>query len=465
MHRVLQRFIPLGAVLAVACATASEPPAVRTAVVEAIRQHARPVANDPGDYDDLLELIGDNQFVLLGDATHGTSEFYRERARITRRLIVEKGFTVVAIEADWPDAYDLNEFVHGRGPASAEAALSTFDRFPRWMWGNRETAELLQWMREHNQSAGRNAPVGIYGLDLYSVPESVDAVLAFLRTDDPAAATRAARRYACFDRYRRGGMQEYGREVAGGTGRGCSAAAAEQFQELSIRVTRDGTGHRPGDDELVSAWQSARVVLNGEAYYRSMYVGGVASWNLRDSHMADTIDALSAHLNEGAETRAKLIVWAHNSHLGDARVTERSERGEHNVGQLMRQRHDGQSVLIGLTTYNGTVLAAAEWGAEGRAQPLRPALPGSFSALFHETGLPAFTLRLRGNSKVAQALAGSRLQRFVGVIYAPQTERQSHYFETDLSRQYDAVIHIDRTTAVAPLPRRSGEWPEHPPDR
>ena len=451
MHVLLQGVVPLLTALAIGCATVSETPAGRSAAVASIGKHARPLANAPDDYDDLLDLIGENRFVLLGDATHGTHEFYSERTRLTQRLILEKGFTVVAIEANWPDAYDLNEFIHGRGAATAEAALDTYDRFPEWMWGNQETAELVTWLRAHNQGSGRDRPVGLYGIDLYSVPESIADVIAFLRTDDSAAADRAAARYKCLMRYERRGMEEYGREVALDVARSCAAPARAQFEELTARALRDGEGHRPGDDDLISAWQSARVVSNGEAYYRTMYAGGSASWNLRDLHMADTIDALSQHLNEGAPSPARLVVWAHNSHLGDARVTERSRVGEHNVGQLMRQRHDGQSVLVGFTTYEGTVRAASRWGAEGRAQPLRPALAGSFSAMFHETGIPAFTLRLRGNAELAASLAGARLERFVGVIYAPATERRSHYFEADLTRQFDAVVHIDSTTALRPV--------------
>jgi erythromycin esterase-like protein len=318
------------------------------------------------------------------------------------------------------------------------------------MWGNEEVRELIDWMRDHNRAEGAARPVGIYGMDVYSVAESIDDVIAFLRADDPAAAARAEARYKCFAPYRRDGMEEYGSRVTTGTARSCAAPAAEQLKELALRARSHGEGHRPGDDQLISAWQNARVVANAEAYYRAMYAAG-DSWNVRDRHMADTIDALSSHLNVDAASPAKLIVWAHNSHLGDARVTERAAAGELNVGQLMRQRHDGASILVGFTTYEGNVLAAARWGAAGRAQPLRPALPESFSALLHQTGIAAFSLRLRGNPQVADALARPRLQRFVGVIYAPETERQSHYFKAEVARQYDAVVHIDRTSAVEPL--------------
>jgi erythromycin esterase-like protein len=246
-------------------------------------------------------------------------------------------------------------------------------------------------------------------------------------------------------------MPEYGRQVASGQRRSCAEPAVAQFRELHDRVSREGPGARPVEEALVSAWQSARVVMNGEAYYRAIFAGGSTSWNLRDRHMADTLDALAAHVDRAASGPPKVVVWAHNSHVGDARVTERSKLGELNLGQLMRERHEDRSVLVGFTTHSGTVLAASSWGAAPRAHRLRPARSDSFSALFHETGAPAFLLPLRGSAEVLEALPERRLERFVGVVYAPYTERQSHYFETNLARQFDAVIHIDRTSAVQPL--------------
>ena len=446
---VLNGILPV-TLLLTACVTkpAVQPPSDQQ--LATVRTLAQPITGSARDYDDLIDLVGDHHFVLLGESTHGSREFYRERARLTRQLIEQKGFTVVVFEADWPDAYDLNEFVHGRGPASAEVALQTFSRFPTWMWRNEEIRELAEWMRGYNAGRPEN-PVGVYGMDLYSVKESAEDVIAFLEATDAPAAARARERYRCLKPFDADEMDRYGAEVASGRRVSCRPQVAAQLQELTTRVQNAGRGHRPGDDRLISAWQNARVVANGEAYYRIIYAGGVASWNLRDTHMADTIDALATHLNEGGARPAKLIVWAHNSHLGDARVTERAEIGEWNVGQLMRQRHDGQSVLIGYTTYAGTVRAAQSWGSAGREQPLRPALAGSFSALFHDLGIPAFSLRLRGEQRALDALGQRRLERFVGVVYAPATERESHYFETALARQYDAVVHIDQTTAV-PVP-------------
>ena len=432
------------------CATVTESPPGRASAVAAIREFASSVEDAPHDYDTLLDLVGDRRFVLLGDATHGTHEFYVERARVTRRLIEDKGFSIIVIEADWPDAYDVNEFVHGRGAASADAGLETFSRFPRWMWGNEELRDLMVWLRQHNAGAGQDRRAGVYGMDLYSPVESMDDVVGFLRETDSEAAGRAEARYRCFDRYRKSRMEEYGADVALRGRPSCAQAGAAQLDELAQRVLRTPRRQKPGDDRLLSAWQNARVVANAEAYYRTVFRGTVDSWNVRDRHMADTIDALSTHLRQGADP-AKVIVWAHNSHLGDARLTARAAAGELNVGQLMRQRHGDDAVLIGFTTFEGMVYAASAWGEEGREQRLRPALRDSFSALFHEAGVPAFVLPLRGNSRLQQALAGTRLQRFVGVIYAPGSERQSHYFETDLARQYDAVVHVDRTSAVRPL--------------
>jgi erythromycin esterase-like protein len=435
---------------ALACATAPPGPPVPAASagqLHALRAHASPITGSPDDYNELLEMVGDHQFVLLGESTHGTREFYRERARLTRRLIEEKGFTVLVLEADWPDAYDLNAFVHGRGAATATDALRTFTRFPQWMWNNEEVRDLIDWLREHNRRTSTTDPVGVYGMDLYSVVESMEGVVRFLRTVDAAAAERAQDRYRCLKRYRADTIEEYAVDVARG-GPSCKAGVSAQLQELTERVSRAAGGHRPGDDALISAWQNSRVVANGEAYYRTSYSGAVPSWNLRDQHMADTIDAVAQHLNGRATGPAKVVVWAHNSHIGDARATERARVGELNVGQVMRQRHGGRAILIGFTTYAGTVRAAAAWGSGGNVRQLKPAIAESFASVFHAVGLPAFSLVLRDREVAVQTLSGARPERFVGVVYSPATERASHYFSTDLARQYDAVVHVDETSAI-----------------
>jgi erythromycin esterase-like protein len=421
--------------------------------LQTVRDAALPLDGSRADHDALLELVGESRFVLLGEATHGTREFYRERARLTERLVTEKGFSVIAIEAEWRDAYDVNEYIHGGGPASAEQALATFDRFPMWMWRNREVQSLVTWLRDHNASAGgATHPVGFYGMDLQSPGDSMNAVLAYLQDQDPAAAARAAGHYACLAAYQ-ARPQEYGRDLLSGRTGSCAPGARAVYEELESRFAADTAPDAPGDDTLLSAVEDARVVMDAENYFRVAAAGGVEGWNARDLHMATTLDRLSARLTGGSGAPAKVIAWAHNSHVGDARATARASAGELNLGQVMRDRHGEDAVLVGFTTYGGTVTAATTWGGNARLQALRPALPDSHGALFHQTGMPSFLLPLRGDAELSAALGEPRLQRFVGVVYARNTERASHYYETALARQYDAVIHIDRTTFVQPLPR------------
>ncbi len=418
-----------------------------------VSKSAIPLTGGRGDYDALMNLVGDARFVLLGEATHGTHEFYRERARITRRLVEEKGFDAVVLEADWPDAYRVNEYIRKRSKdASAEQSLSGFTRFPLWMWRNTDIRDLTAWARSYNDKRPADSGgVGVYGMDLYSLSASANAVVEYLKRVDPAAAETARKRYACFIRYRER-PEQYGSDVASGVRSSCEKEAAAQLQDMQGRLT--GWLKRPQpqrNDELFSAYQDARVVKNGEAYYRLAYQGGFSTWNLRDSHMAETLREIAGYEDAFSGEKSKIVVWAHNTHQGDARMTEMGERGELNVGHLMRQFHDGDSVLVGFTTYTGEVRAASEWGEEGRKMKVRPALPESYSGLFHETGVPNFLLILRGGGAVSQALEQPRLERAIGVVYLPGTERQSHYFEARLSKQFDAVVHLDVTSAVEPL--------------
>ncbi|HEY9402157.1 MAG TPA: erythromycin esterase family protein [Pyrinomonadaceae bacterium] len=418
-----------------------------------VSKSAIPLSGGAGDYDALMKLVGDARFVLLGEATHGTHEFYRERARITRRLVEEKGFDAVVLEADWPDAYRVNEYVHGRGnDANAEKALSGFTRFPLWMWRNTDFRDLAAWTRAYNDTrtaaAGR---VGIYGMDLYSLTNSADVVIQYLRRVDPSAGETARKRYACFRSYR-DRPEQYGSDVAAGVRSSCEKEAAAQLQEMQQRLAAWRSRPWPErNDDLFSAYQNARAVKNGEAYYRLIYQGGFNTWNLRDSHMAETLQEIVKYEDAVRGEKAKVVVWAHNTHQGDARMTEMGERGELNVGHLMRQFHDGASVLVGFTTYTGELRAASAWGAEGRKMKVRPAVPESYSGLFHETGVPNFLLILREGGAVSDALAERRLERAIGVVYLPGSERRSHYFEARLSKQFDAVIHLDVTSAVEPL--------------
>src|SRR5881394_1823242 len=431
---------------------------------EFVRELAQPLDGESNDYDALLELIGNARIVLLGEASHGTHEFYFERAQITKRLIVEKNFTVLAIEADWPDASRVHRYVRGSSnDANASEALAGFRRFPTWMWRNTVVVEFVEWLRQFNKDVDpKRAPAGFYGMDLYSLHGSIDAVLNYLEKVDPEAAKRARARYSCFDHFSRE-PQEYGYAATVGATESCENAVVEQLTELQRKagefLSRDG---HIAAEELFFAEQNARLVKNAEQYYRSMFRGRASSWNLRDRHMVETIEALVAHLNGSRQPKA--IVWAHNSHLGDARATEMSQHGELNVGQLIRDRFGSEAVLIGFSTNHGTVTAASDWGARADRKRVRPALQGSYEKLFHETGLPRFWINLRDADKKIDVLREPRLERAIGVIYRSETERLSHYFQARLSKQFDAIIHLDETRALEPLERTSiwdtGELPE-----
>ena len=409
----------------------------------------------PAD-DALFDLVGDAHVVLIGEASHGTREFYAARAAMTRRLIEEKGFCAVAVEADWPDAYRVNRFVRGHGhDAGAEQALRGFERFPMWMWRNSEVAGFVRWLRDHNDQVGtRDGQAGFYGLDLYSLYRSIDEVIGYLQNVDPAAAARARERYACFDHYSGEDGQEYGFAAAFGAGPDCEREVLEQLVDLQ----RHGMdyAHRDGfvaEDELFYAQQNARAVQDAEAYYRSMFDPGPSSWNLRDRHMIDTLQALREHLGRGRPQPRRIVVWAHNSHVGDARTTELSQRGEVNVGQLVRERYPGDCRLIGFTTYSGTVTAADDWGGQARRKRVLPGLPDSVEDLLHRSAEPQLMLTFDRAPHASQALASPRLERAIGVVYRPSTERHSHYFHARVSDQFDALIHIDDTRAVQPLDR------------
>ena len=430
------------------------PDATITNLTDAIRKVAHSLTGAAEDYNPLLDLIGDARFVLIGEATHGTHEFYEQRAEITKRLIQEKGFTAVAVEADWPDAYRVNRFVRLiNDDATAAAALAGFGRFPAWMWRNTDVINFITWLRQYNDVLPQNATkVGFYGLDLYSLNASIQAVLNYLEKIDPEAAKRARSRYSCFEHFGEN-TQAYGYATSFGLSKSCEQDAISQLLELQRRTAeyanRDG---QVAEDEFFYAEQNARLVKNAEEYYRSMFRGRVLSWNLRDRHMAETLNHLVSHLDrQGKPT--KIVVWEHNSHLGDARATDMGDAGELNVGQLVRERYGRDAVLIGFSTYTGTVTAASDWDEPAELKQVRPALTGSYEALFHSTGLSRFLLNLRQDGQAITSLRERRLERAIGVIYRPETERQSHYFYARLPDQFDAVIHIDETRAVEALDR------------
>lgn len=421
-------------------------------LVDALQQVAYPMTGSMQDYDPLLESIGNARFVLIGEASHGTHEFYQYRADITKWLIQEKGFIAVAVEADFPNADRVDRFVRGiSNDATATGALGDFQDFPLWMWRNTDVLNFVTWLRQHNDTLPNyGAKVGFYGMDLYSMYASMEAVLNYLEQVDPDAAQQARYRYSCFD-HAGEDSQSYGYAATFGLTSPCEEEAVHQLMELQRRrgeyAQRDG---RIAEDEFFDAEQNARLVKNAESYYRAMFQKHEDSWNVRDRHMAETLEHLAAHLERQGKL-PKIVVWAHNSHLGDARATDMKKAGEWNVGQLIRERYGQNAVLIGFTTYSGTVAAASRWGDPPELKSVRPALPDSYEALFHQVKWPQFWLDLRQENAATRGLQKPRLERAIGVIYSPRTERQSHYFQTQLPAQFDAVIHIDDTRAVKPL--------------
>ena len=431
---------------------------------EIIRSAAVPLYGGWRDYDPILDTIGKSEIVLLGEATHGTHEFYRERAQITKRLIEEHGFNAIAIEGDWPDAYRVNRYVRSQSDdADGTEALQGFRRFPAWMWRNADVLDFVGWLRSHNDALPQSAEkIGFYGLDLYSLHASVAAVISYLDRTDPASARRARHRYSCLDHS--GGDKEYGLGVHLGVRRSCEDEVVNELTELRLReaqyMQRDG---RVAGDEFFCAEQNALVIKSAEEYYRTMFEGQVSSWNLRDSHMVETVAALRGHLKEQG-VLPKIVVWAHNSHVGDARVTYMGHIGEINLGELCRERWGNDVKTVGFTTFTGTVTAASEWDSPAERKYVRPAVDGSYESLFHGVGYSRFWLNFKEEKEAAFHLRSPRLERAIGVVYRPDTELRSHYFECSLPEQFDCVLHFDETRAVEPLERTSlwetGEIPE-----
>ncbi|MDB5913584.1 MAG: erythromycin esterase [Ramlibacter sp.] len=420
------------------------------ALLQGLRAAARPLASCAGDDPLLLQQLARARLALLGEASHGTHEFYAERVALSQRLIREHGFDAIVVEADWPDAWRVNRYIRGRSDdSSAEAALSGFERFPTWMWRNTVMRDFVEWLREHNRTLPPSQQVGFYGMDLYSLFKSVQAVLEYLDRVDPEAARRARSRYACFDHFGED-SQAYGHAASFGMKSSCEDEVIQQLREMNRRSADFLAGSTLDRDDVFYAQQNARLVRNAEEYYRTMFHGRVSSWNLRDNHMVETLQALEKHLAaRGANQR--MIVWAHNSHLGDASATEMGDLGEWNVGQLARDRWGAEAMLVGFSTHHGTVTAASEWDGPGERKRVRPGLEGSYEDLFHALGEDRFWLPLRDDAQLAELLRERRLQRAIGVIYQPRTERMSHYFHTRLPAQFDAMIHIDETRALEPL--------------
>jgi len=436
-------------------------------VLNILRRHALPLAaadgSNPRDVDAMIDGIGPARIVLIGEASHGTHEFYAMRSAITRRLIETRGFRAVAIEGDWPDTRRVDRYVRGIGSdPDPDTALSGFRRFPQWMWRNTVMRDCVRWLRRWNDVHERDARCGVYGLDLYSLHASIDAVLRYLEGVDPRAARRARERYSCFEHVG-SDPQAYGFAASRELIEPCEDDVVRQLLELRRCAEEySASGGAFGEDDFFSAEQNARLVANAEQYYRSMFHGRVSSWNLRDTHMVETLDAVARFLERGGD-KARIVVWAHNSHLGDARATQMGRSGELNVGQLVRDRYGEDTCLIGFTTYTGTVTAAHDWDEPAERRNVRPGLAGSTESLFHRVGIANFLLDLR-IACVQDAFDEPRLERAIGVIYRPETERQSHYFHADLPAQFDLVVHLDETHALQPLERSPGWEAGEPPE-
>ena len=411
-------------------------------IVNAIAAFSEPFNSIEGaELDALLERIGDAKIVLLGEATHGTSEFYRMREHISQELIARKGFRFVAIEGDWPDVARLDHYVrHFEYPPSEWTA---FARFPTWMWRNNEVRSFVDWLHAHNAERAPPERVAIYGLDLYSLYTSIRSVLKYLDEVDPDSARIARQRYGCLTPWQ-ADPATYGHAALTGAYRTCEKEVVRMLQDI-LHKQSDYAAH--DGERFMDAVQNARLVTDAERYYRIMYYGSRASWNLRDNHMFETLKTLL----DFHGSKAKAIVWAHNSHVGDAAATEMSARGEYNIGHLCREEFGNSVYSIGFGTHTGTVAAASDWDGPMEVKAVLPSLKQSYERLCHETGRSQFMLPLRGRSEVRDRLARPRLERAIGVIYRPETELASHYFQAVLPEQFDEYIWFDESRAVTPF--------------
>ena len=425
-------------------------------LVAEIEKQALPLTGGMQDFDALIGAARGCSLVLLGEATHGTHEFYRARNEITQRLIEELGFDAVAVEADWPDAYAINRYVSNEPETTAKGALGEFERFPSWMWRNADVLHFVEWLHDFNlenrwPGMGDKWPAGFYGLDLYSLTGSIHAVLEYLRRVDPPAAARAKERYSCLDHFL-DNPAAYGYAAEFGLANSCETEIVTQLIEMyhhkAEYLRRNGW---VAEDEHFCAAQNARLIHDAERYYRAHFRGRPDSWNLRDRHMFDTLMDLHGHLSKRLGREARIAVWAHNSHVGNAAATDMNARGEYNLGQLARKTFGKRALLVGFSTSSGTVTAAPNWDDAPETREVRAPIPGSYEEVFHHVSPKAFMLDLRGSSKATDLLSEPRLQRAIGVVYRPETERQSHYFTSRLPEQFDFMLHYERTSAVQPL--------------
>jgi protein-L-isoaspartate(D-aspartate) O-methyltransferase len=430
-------------------ATDHRPAMSRLTLPEMIAKAAEPLP----DFEDeafgaLFDRFASRRVVLLGEASHGTSEFYRARAAITRRLVVQHGFSIVAAEADWPDAAAVDRYVRLRPGRPGEEA--PFRRFPTWMWRNTDVAAFVKWMRRHNEQMTEDKRAGFFGLDLYNMHGSIAAVLAYLDRVDPEAARIARDRYGCLTPWQKE-PSTYGRAVLSEAYRNCEDEVVRQCREILAKQLEYA---RNDPESFLDAAQNARLIQSAERYYRIMYYGGADSWNLRDTHMFETLE----HLLRAKGERAKAVVWAHNSHIGDARYTEMgASRAELNIGQLCRERFGDEAALIGLSTHAGTVAAASAWDGDVEIMRVRPSHRDSFERAFHDSAETRCLVEFARDASLRARLREPKLERFIGVIYRPDTELLSHYAEAALSQQFDAMLWFDETSAVEPLSTEHGE--------
>jgi erythromycin esterase-like protein len=402
--------------------------------------------HDSASLDPLMERIGDARYVLIGEASHGTSDFYRWRAELSKRLIVEKGFSFVGVEGDWPDCYRVNRHVKGLPDSGTNAyeVLHAFDRWPTWMWANREVVEFITWLRAHNERLLSERRVGFYGLDVYSLWESMAEVVRYLERIDPEAAREARQAYRCFEPYAED-VQQYARATAL-VPTSCEDEAVAILSALRRKAPEYAAD---GREDYFNAEQNAFVARGAELYYRTMVRGGPTSWNVRDHHMVDTLDRLMRH--HGA--LGKAIMWAHNTHVGDARFTDMARAGMVNVGQLVRQTHEQDGVvLVGFGTHRGTVIAADEWGLPMQRMRVPDARADSYEGPMHQSGPRNFLLIFDGTDDGGiPGLDEIRGHRAIGVVYNPAIEHWGNYVPTLLARRYDAFLFFDETEALDPL--------------
>lgn len=396
------------------------------------------------DLQPLFDRIGDAQFVLLGEASHGTHEYYTWRSYITQRLIKEKGFNFIAVEGDWPDCYRLNRYVKNYPNAGNNApdVLKQFNRWPTWMWGNWEIAALAEWLYLHNSSLTAERKIGFYGLDVYSLWESMESIMKYLKKEDPSALKAAEEAYQCFQPYRQDEGQSYARATQFVPDL-CTDEVVELLRKILARLPQYNTDY----ENVFNVQQNAYVTVNAEKYYRAMIKGGPHSWNIRDRHMADTLDRLVEFHSEGS----KAIIWEHNTHIGDARATDMARDGMFNVGELVRLKHHEKGVvLVGFGSYKGEVIAGKSWGAEMKDIQVPPAPKGSWEYLLHKTG-PENKLLVMDDFMEDELMENYIGHRAIGVVYNPEYEQYGNYVPTILPLRYDAFIYLDHTSALHPL--------------